>query len=78
MFAEVILYLFSFLQQLRYICKTYGVGAFISTANARDSLYRVAVNFVLDYCERYMRHNLHIILIITEKLIFLSHIGNFI
>ncbi|KAH6768197.1 hypothetical protein C2S51_013533 [Perilla frutescens var. frutescens] len=37
--------------QLRYICKTYGVRAFISTENARDSLYRVSVNFVLDYCE---------------------------
>ncbi|KAI3459757.1 hypothetical protein Pfo_016420 [Paulownia fortunei] len=37
--------------QLRHICKTYGVRTFISTANARDSLYRVSVNFVLDYCE---------------------------
>ncbi|KAK4433792.1 hypothetical protein Salat_0541900 [Sesamum alatum] len=38
--------------QLRHICKTYGVRTFISTANARDSLYRVSINFVLDYCER--------------------------
>ncbi|XP_057779082.1 uncharacterized protein LOC130997679 isoform X2 [Salvia miltiorrhiza] len=36
--------------QLRHICKTYGVRAFISTENARDSLYRVSINFVLDYC----------------------------
>ncbi|KAL0322733.1 UNVERIFIED_CONTAM: hypothetical protein Sangu_1892600 [Sesamum angustifolium] len=27
--------------QLRHICKTYGVRTFITTANARDSLYRV-------------------------------------
>ncbi|KAL8487408.1 hypothetical protein ACS0TY_023910 [Phlomoides rotata] len=37
--------------QLRHICKTYGVRTFISTANARDSLYRVSINFVMDYCE---------------------------
>ncbi|XP_011073916.1 uncharacterized protein LOC105158762 [Sesamum indicum] len=37
--------------QLRHICKTYGVRTFITTANARDSLYRVSINFVLDYCE---------------------------
>ncbi|KAK6122859.1 hypothetical protein DH2020_043385 [Rehmannia glutinosa] len=37
--------------QLRHLCKTYGVRTFINTANARDSLYRVSVNFVLDYCE---------------------------
>ncbi|XP_042059189.1 uncharacterized protein LOC121803624 [Salvia splendens] len=36
--------------QLRHLCKTYGVRAFISTENARNSLYRVSVNFVLDYC----------------------------
>ncbi|KAK6145783.1 hypothetical protein DH2020_019652 [Rehmannia glutinosa] len=40
--------------QLRHLCKTYGVRTFINTANARDSLYRVSVNFVLDYCERYI------------------------
>ncbi|KAK6122892.1 hypothetical protein DH2020_043358 [Rehmannia glutinosa] len=39
---------------LRHLCKTYGVRTFINTANARDSLYRVSVNFVLDYCERYI------------------------
>lgn len=53
------------LQQLRHLCKTYGVRAFISTENARNSLYRVSVNFVLDYCARYMRHNFHHHLIIV-------------
>ncbi|PIN20557.1 hypothetical protein CDL12_06757 [Handroanthus impetiginosus] len=38
-------------QNLRRICKTYGVRTSISTENARDSLYRVSVNFVLDCCE---------------------------
>ncbi|KAL7128121.1 hypothetical protein ABFS83_14G294800 [Erythranthe nasuta] len=37
--------------QLRHLCKTYGVKTSISTANTRDSLYRVSVNFVLNYCE---------------------------
>ncbi|XP_051118210.1 uncharacterized protein LOC127242636 [Andrographis paniculata] len=37
--------------QLRHICKTYGVRAFINTENARDSLYRMSINFVLDFCE---------------------------
>ncbi|CAA0818640.1 Unknown protein [Striga hermonthica] len=37
--------------QLRYLCKTYGVRAIFDTENARDSLYRLSVNFILDYCE---------------------------
>ncbi|KAL2507275.1 hypothetical protein Fot_30922 [Forsythia ovata] len=37
--------------QLRHICKTFGVRASIETANARDSLYRAAINLVLSYCE---------------------------
>lgn len=53
-----------YLQQLRHICKTYGVRASISTANARDSIYRVSINFVLDYCERYVRHNFLVIVLV--------------
>lgn len=37
--------------QLHHICKTFGVRASIETANARDSLYRAAINLVLSYCE---------------------------
>lgn len=37
--------------QLRHICKTYGVRTLISMENTRDSLYRVSINFVMDYCE---------------------------
>lgn len=59
-----------YLQQLRHICKTYGVRASISTANARDSIYRVSINFVLDYCERYVRHNL----VICSPFVFLIQI----
>ncbi|KAL3829228.1 hypothetical protein ACJIZ3_018030 [Penstemon smallii] len=41
----------SVIVQLRHICKTYGVRAFINTENTRDSLYRLTINFVLSYCE---------------------------
>ncbi|KAL3642094.1 hypothetical protein CASFOL_012909 [Castilleja foliolosa] len=41
-------------QDLRNLCKTYGVRAFIDPENARDSLYRASVNFVLDYSEKYV------------------------
>ncbi|XP_075497698.1 uncharacterized protein LOC142534944 [Primulina tabacum] len=37
--------------QLRHICKCYGVRSFTDTENARDSLYRASINFVLNYCE---------------------------
>ncbi|EPS65535.1 hypothetical protein M569_09246, partial [Genlisea aurea] len=37
--------------QLRYLCKAHRVNVSISTANTRDSLYRVSVNFTLNYCE---------------------------
>ncbi|KAF5184914.1 hypothetical protein FRX31_025499, partial [Thalictrum thalictroides] len=36
--------------QFRRICKAYGTRVHIDTANARDSLYRASVDFVLNSC----------------------------
>ncbi|XP_058094069.1 uncharacterized protein LOC131240066 [Magnolia sinica] len=40
--------------QLRRICRTSGVKVSIETANARDSLYRASVDFVLNTCSNAM------------------------
>ncbi|KAJ4794697.1 Phosphoribosylformylglycinamidine synthase [Rhynchospora pubera] len=45
-------YGFDDILQLRKLCKASGAKVFFETENSRDSLYRAAINYVLDICSR--------------------------
>ncbi|KAM7465468.1 hypothetical protein LguiB_013030 [Lonicera macranthoides] len=46
--------------QLRRICRTSGVRVSIEPTNARDSLYRASVNYVLDICVSFASQSGHV------------------